>query len=112
MKRTPLKPVGKIGRANKRADRKIAQIAMDHEIYYCEACEVLAELGHLGWQCLQSHSNTHRHERDDYKHDLDKLWDFKQWIYACIPAHQFLDRNKEIREQVFIKLRGEDNLHS
>ena len=110
MKQTPLKQVGKIGRANAKANRKIAELALEHGIYYCEACPVLAGMGLLDWACLQSRSNAHRHERYDYRHDLDKLWDFKQWIFACHLAHTLLDGHKDVREKVFIKLRGKDNI--
>lgn len=111
MKRTPLKQVGKIGRANSRANKKIERMAIEKDIHYCEVCPVLAEiLGTLSWQCLQSHSNAHRHSRYDYRGNLDMLSDFKQWVFACQYSHTYIDDNPKIREQVFIKLRGEDNL--
>ncbi len=105
-----MKQIGKIGRANKKANRKIAKMALEKGIYFCEVCAVLEDMGLLTWQCLQSHSNAHRHGRVEYRADLDKLWDYMQWVYACSPAHRFIDEYTNIREKVFTNLRGKDNI--
>lgn len=110
MKRSYINKQGKVGRANAKAnkilDREFRRIGTE----FCEVCPILHKLGHLDWQCMQSTTFAHRHERLDYRHNLDKLHDYNQVIKACIKAHKFIDENKDIREQVFLELRGEDNL--
>ena len=108
LKKTPLKQVGKQGRMNHRANKKIKQMWIEKDIRFCEACEVLNGLGHLGWQCGQASSNAHRHERLWYRSQPEKLHSFKQVIRACQKSHTFIDQNRDIRERVFIKLRGEE----
>ena len=105
MKRTPLKQVGKI---NQKANRKIARMWLDKGIDFCEACTVLNEMGLLGWQCLQASSNSHRHGRVWYRGKPELLWNIKQVIRACMKAHDFIDNNPVIREEVFLRLRGKE----
>jgi len=108
MKRTPIKQIGKIGRANAKANRKIEKSASARGLYFCEVCEVLHEMGLLNWQCLQAKTNAHRHGRVWYRSQLDKLGDIEQWVFACIKAHDFIDDNTVIREEVFLRLRGKE----
>lgn len=108
MKKTRLKKIGRYGRINIRANKKIKEMFLKKGIDRCEACPVLHKLGHLNWQCLQASSNAHRHSRIEYRKNLNKLYDYKQVIRACIPSHKFMDENKEVREQVFLVLRGEE----
>jgi len=51
---------------------------------------------------------AHRHEREDYYNHAGMLWTRNQVIIAGRAHHQELDRNKERREEVFQKLRGDD----
>jgi len=103
-----MRQIGKIGRANAKANRKIEKIATERGLYFCEVCEVLNEMGLLNWQCLQAKSNAHRHGRTWYRSQLDKLWDIKQWVFACVKAHDFIDNKTAIREEVFMRLRGKE----
>ena len=111
MKRTPLKQVGKIGRINAKANKKIAELWIEHDIERCEVCPVLHEMGLLDWSCLQASSNAHRHSRHDYRSCPEKLWSFNQVVRACIKAHTYIDQtNPSIKEEVFLILRGEDDI--
>jgi len=53
---------------------------------------------------------AHRHERDDYYLRPDLLWTRNQVIICGRAHHNEIDHNKERREEVFKKLRGEDTL--
>jgi len=108
MKRTPLKRIGKQTKINIKENKKIEATATQDGIYFCEVCAILADLGLLEWQCLQSKSNAHRHSRDWYKRKPKLLSDKTQWVFACMNAHNFIDRNKEVKEEVFLALRGEE----
>ena len=105
-----MKQVGKIGKINIKVNKKIAQMWVDKGIDYCEACTILNDLGFLEWQCLQASSNAHRHSRVWYRAKPEYLWKFEQVIRACIPAHKFLDDNPAIRKEVFILLRGVEEI--
>lgn len=102
--------MGRITKANRKANRMLANAWREWDIHFCEACPVLHELGHLDWGCMQSSSNAHRHERLWYRGQLEKLYDYKQVIRACMKAHKFIDEHKDIREQVFMVLRGKENV--
>lgn len=59
---------------------------------------------------------AHRHERDEYFSDGrkgEKLWTVKQVIIAGRAHHNELDYpgNEQLREEVFQKLRGPDDLY-
>ena len=93
---------------NIKANKKIAQLWIDNDIQFCEVCPVLYRLGHLDWGCLFASSNAHRNNRIWYYSHPERLWEFKQVVRACIPSHNFIDNEMpEIKEQVFIELRGE-----
>ena len=109
MKRTPLNQVGKIGRINAKANRKIAQMWIDKGIEFCEVCRWIYEIeGKLDWECIRASSNAHRHPRIGYRSRLEMLWSFNQVIRACLPSHEYLDNNTKIKEAVFFLLRGPD----
>jgi hypothetical protein len=108
MKKTPLKAVGKIGKLNKRANKRLALAWIEHDIHFCEVCPILHEMGLLEWKCLQACSNAHRHGRVWYRSKPELLGDISQVVRACMKAHEFIDNNTEVREQVFIRLRGEE----
>jgi len=111
MKKTPIKQIGKYGRINQKANKKIAKMWIEKDIRRCEVCPVLAEMGLLDWQCLQASSNAHRHGRVAYRSQPELLWDFKQVVRACMKAHHYIDNvNPDIKEKVFEKLRGNDSL--
>lgn len=54
---------------------------------------------------------AHRHDRDDYQDvGLQQLWTKNQVILAGRAHHKRMDGNKEYREEVFLQLRGQDEL--
>lgn len=38
------------------------------------------------------------------------LWDFNQVLTVCQLCHEKIDANKELKEEIFQRLRGEDEL--
>jgi len=85
----------------------------DKEIYGCEVCKLEYEAGTInaplaGCERLDP---AHRHERVEYVGREDSLWIFNQVIQAGRGHHTRLDRDKKLREQVFILLRGDDTLY-
>lgn len=103
-----MKKIGKYGKINAKANKEIAKMWVDKDIRYCEVCPALADMDLLDWQCLQASSNAHRHGRIWYRSQPELLWDFNQVVRACMKAHRFIDEHQDIREEVFIKLRGEE----
>jgi 5-methylcytosine-specific restriction endonuclease McrA len=52
----------------------------------------------------------HRHKRLWYYDKPDELlWDYKQWIIACIKCHDHYEDDREGTEKIFSELRGEEN---
>jgi len=98
MKRTPLKKIGKIGKANIEARNKIAEIAEEKGLNYCE-------LGFTGCSKGLFLAPAHRHKRQWYKGSAKLLADFNQWISACTNCHNVIEVNKDLTEGVFEKLR-------
>ena len=84
----------------------------DQGIYGCEVCHLEHEEGNRArpQKGCEVMDPAHRHERVDYYAAPDKLWTRNQVIIAGRAHHIELDRNRERREEVFLKLRGEDTL--
>lgn len=110
MKRTQLKQIGKIGRINQKANREIAKLWVEHGIDFCEVCPVLHGMDLLGWQCGQASSNAHRKSRRYYRLHPNMLYSINQVVRACQMAHTFIDEHTSIREDVFVELRGKDEM--
>ena len=100
MKRTPLKRIGKRGRVNLKANQILKKLYEDIP----RICELRFE-GCAGGLFL---GFAHRHERDWYYKTPELLSKFNQTILACSGCHQKMDDDKELREQVFIRLRGNE----
>jgi len=100
LKRTQLKKVGKIGKANIEADKRLKTTLGD--IDYCEV--------RLDAECLKRIylTNAHRHKRSWYKGDVELLSDRKQVVIACVNCHNTMEFVPELTEEVFIRLRGEE----
>lgn len=110
MKRTPLKTktplrakryirrVGKRGRANLSANAILNRLYAESSIRDCE----LKLEGCDGWPL----NYCHRHERDYYKGDVEKLASFNQTVIGCQKCHRKIDDNKQLREEKFFELRG------
>ena len=98
MKRTVLIKQGKIGRNNYLARKKIAEIAENLNI---DRCEIGLE-GCLEYYAL---APAHRHRREWYRGDVDKLSDYQQWICGCSNCHEKIDNDEELKEKIFNELR-------
>ena len=69
-------------------------------------CEIQSEFcdGKFIYPC-------HRYNRSLYKRTYKgKLWDLKHVISGCTECHMWMDRNKERREGVFMRLRGDEKI--
>lgn len=105
MKRTPLKrstkrinPIGKRGRANIAARRIISEIGAFLNI---TECEIKLE------GCMRTFglAPAHKHKRDWYNGDVEKLSDPKEWVGACQHCHDKIEVSRTLTEEVFNKLR-------
>ena len=101
MRKSPLKRIGKTGQANIEARKKIAEIAEEKGLNYCE----LNLNGCLGVVYL---APAHRHKRAWYKGDVEKLSDYKQWICSCVYCHNLIEHDAVFTEYCFKKLRGDE----
>lgn len=101
MRRTAIKKVGTVGRANQLSRKMIADICEDKGLNYCE----------IGFnkdvQCLRTWplAPAHRHKRAWYKGDAELLADYNQWVVACQVCHDRIENDPELTEKVFRKLR-------
>lgn len=104
MKRTPFKrrstiiKQGRISEINAEARKKIAEIAEEMNLNYCE-------LQFEGCQEYYTLAPAHKNRREWYRGDVNKLSDYNQWICACSNCHQQLDDDENLKDEVFNKLR-------
>lgn len=105
MRRSSLNKIGKVGIANISARNKIANIAEEKGLNYCE----LQLSGCLKNMYL---APAHRHLRSYYKGDEELLADFKQWVVGCQHCHTILDSRSQTTQgesdEIFTRLRGEE----
>lgn len=98
MKRTQIKRIGKTGRANIEARKKISDIAEQMGLNYCE-------IGLQGCLVTSFLAPAHRHKRSWYNGDVELLADYEQWVSACQNCHNTIENDKELTERFFSKLR-------
>ena len=98
MKRTRLRKIGKVGQANIEARTRIAEIAEEKGLNYCE----IRLEGCLGRMYL---APAHKHKRAWYKGDVELLSDFKEWVCACQSCHNKIEFNQELTDKVFKQCR-------
>lgn len=98
-----MKRIGKIGRANILANKRIREIVADKQIYRCELM--------LDEECMHNWplAPAHRHKRSWYRGNSEKLSDFSQWVIACQVCHNKIEIDPELTERMFLKLRGVEN---
>jgi hypothetical protein len=94
MKKTRLKHIGKIGKRNINAVRKLKEIFMDKGITQCELCGSTFAL-----------SFAHKHKRVWYREFPELLADFNQVLLLCVPCHEKIEYNKELTAEIFERLR-------
>lgn len=96
-----IRRVGRVGRANLIARKKIAEYCEAHQLTRCELV--------LTHECMgEAHAPAHRHARVWYRSTPEKLYDPKQWIPACQSCHFILDTQLSRAESdaIFNRLRG------
>ncbi|MCK9371015.1 hypothetical protein M0R04_13980 [Candidatus Dojkabacteria bacterium] len=98
MKKSPLNKVGKIGKANIEARKRIAEIAEEKGLNFCE----IKLDGCLGGMYL---APAHRHKRSWYKGNVELLADFNEWVCACVSCHNLIEHNEELTANIFKKCR-------
>lgn len=98
MKRTALKKVGNIGKANRKARKLIAEKAEELNL---TTCEIRLE----GCRGTFGIAPAHRHRRGWYKGDVELLANTKEWVAACQYCHERIDADQELLEEVFEELR-------
>lgn len=94
-----MRKIGKIGRANIEARKKIAEIAQEFDLCSCEA-RLDGCMGTFGI------APAHRNKREHYGGDVEKLSDYNEWIACCQFCHQKIEGDRELTEKVFKRLRG------
>lgn len=101
MKRTRIKSIGPIGKANIEARRIIAEISEEMNLIRCEIQLTGCKEGlYL--------APAHRHKRIWYKGNADLLADYRQWVCACVVCHSKIENDHELTERIFLKLRGDE----
>lgn len=93
-----MKKLGKIGLANVKARRLIAEICEAENINRCE-------LKLPGCKQYLFLAPAHRHKREYYKGDVAKLADKREWVAACVVCHDQIEVSRELTDKMFKKLR-------
>ena len=93
-----MKQIGKIGKINIQANKKLKQIYLERGITACEAR--LEDC--MGNSFLFFH---HCHKRNWYIKKPRLLSDFSQSILVCQNCHDKIENNYKLSEQLFKKLR-------
>ena len=89
--------LGKIGKRNILANKKIKQIFIDKGINYCE-------LRLPGCWLSTTLAPAHRRRRVEYLKWPEGLYDYKEVILACTNCHSVMD-GKNLEEYYFKRLR-------
>ena len=99
MERTPLKRIGRIGRINMAANKKLYKIYAEKGI---DSCEAKLD-GCMGSFSLSFH---HRKKRVEYYKCPEKLAWLSETIRVCPACHELLERDSALSDNTFKKLRG------
>lgn len=94
-----MKKIGKNGKANIEARKRIAEIAEEKGLNHCE----IGLTGCTGGLFL---APAHHKKRAFYKANVDALSDYKNWVCACVSCHQKIEVDEKLTRELFIKLRG------
>lgn len=92
--------LGKIGKINQKANKKILVMFEEHNINRCEI-----QLPGCQNYILQ---RVHRHKRHWYRSCPELLWDYKQVVCGCHYCHEIIERDPELTEKIFLRIRGEE----
>ena len=98
-----MRKIGKIGRRNIEANKKIWLMYFTFDIQSCEV---------KGAKCMGTWNNqtAHRHTRQWYRAPdrQELLYAYKQCLRICPQCHADIEGKKEVTEQLFMKLRGDE----
>jgi hypothetical protein len=92
-----VRKLGKVGKRNLEANRKLKMLFADKGITRCELCQSSFI---LSWH--------HRHKRMWYRSCPEMLSDFSQAILVCARHHDMLEKDKNYSQEVFESLRGKE----
>ena len=96
-----MKQIGKIGKINIEANKKLKEIYEDKDIRYCElrleGCTISSFL-----------TFAHRHKREWYRSKPELLSDFNQTLLACQNCHNKIEDSRELTEEKFNQLREQE----
>jgi len=102
MRKTPLKKIGTVVKANIVARKRIAAICEERNLNYCE----------LGFEdCTRTWplAPCHKHPRGWYMGSVERLSDFNEFIVGCQNCHAKLDSRSQTSQEesdaIFDKLR-------
>ena len=85
--------IGKIGRANLKANKEIDKYFIENDINYCE-------INFPGCTGKYNLTRCHKERRENYRHDLTLLYNPKEVLLGCQSCHTILDdRSKTTKEQ-------------
>lgn len=87
---------------NKASNRILVKLYVDKGVTTCEG----RFPGCLNNQML---SFAHRHKRIYYRIQPKRLSDFKQTLLLCLNCHEKIEYDRELTEELFIRLRGEED---
>jgi len=101
IKRSRPNKIGKIGRINIEANKKLKEMFEGH----VRGCEVRLR------ECLLYYlpQFAHRHPRHWYRSKPELLHSRDQVIIACQSCHEKLDQDKQLLEGTFKRLRGDED---
>lgn len=89
--------IGKVGKANQKANREIKKMFIKRGICCCEFCG--------SDYCL---TFAHRHKRIWYRSCLELLYEFTQVLLLCQKCHDMIEYDAERTKNVFMALRGSE----
>jgi hypothetical protein len=96
MRRTSLKKVGRVGKINIEANKRIK---LQNPVQYCEI-----QLDNcLGTMFL---TIAHKHKRAWYKGNVELLSDPKEYVVGCVNCHNLIEHNQELTDKIFKKCRS------
>ena len=95
--------IGRIGKINLKANREIRKQVAVRRIEKCE-------IGLEGCMPRFALCPAHRHKRIWYSGRYELLWHISQWLIGCPVCHNQIEGDKELTEEVFLRLRGNENI--
>ena len=102
IKKSPLRRMGPVGKANIRSSRIVSKMAAEMGICTCE-------IRLNGCTRRRFLTTAHRHDRRWYDGIVELLSHIDQWVIGCTSCHERIEHDKELTKKVFKRLRGREN---